>query len=372
MKLTVVQTLPALDAGGVERGTVEVAAELVRRGHRCIVISAGGQMVAELTRAGGEHLALPIGKKSLSSLLLTKKLRTVLQDSGANILHARSRLPAWISYLAWRQMDIGARPHFITSVHGPYSVNRYSKIMMQGERVIAISDFIQHYIRKYYADVDMNKVSVIPRGINPIKFPYHYKPPQSWLREWQQQYPQPNNRFIITLPGRLTRWKGQLDFINVIAKLRQSNIDVHGIIAGGAEPKRRRYLDELKTLVSSRSMDEYITFTGHRNDLKEVMSISRLVMSLSREPEAFGRTALEALGLGVPVIAYDHGGAREILKEIFPQGLVPALNIDAAVSRAQDFHRSLPLVPNHMPFTLERMLESTINLYQDLSRQEPS
>jgi glycosyltransferase involved in cell wall biosynthesis len=372
LKLTVIQTLPALVAGGVERGTVEVASELVRRGHRSIVISAGGRMVDELISAGSEHIALPIGRKSLTCLFLVKTLRRIIQDSGANILHTRSRLPAWLSYLAWRKIDKQSRPRFITSVHGPYTVNRYSKIMTQGEHVIAISDFIQNYISENYSGVNMDKVSVIPRGISPDKFPYGYKPSAKWLQEWQEQNPQLNNRFVITLPARITRWKGQQDFINIIAKLKQANVDVQGIIAGGAEPRRQAYLNELKALATSLGVEKEIAFTGHRNDLREIMSVSNLIMSLAREPEAFGRTALEALGLGVPVIAYDHGGASEVLNEMFPQGLVSALDTDAAAARAQEFISASPRVLEHMPFTLERMLDSTINLYQELAAQQRS
>ncbi|MFT7460545.1 MAG: glycosyltransferase involved in cell wall biosynthesis [Planctomycetota bacterium] len=367
MKLIVVQTLPALNSGGVERGTIEVAGELVKRGHRAIVISAGGQLVDELTGVGGEHIDLGIGKKSLSSLLLIRKLRKIIQASGANILHSRSRLPAWISYLAWRAMDKDTRPAFVTSVHGPYSVNRYSKIMTRGEGVIAISDFIHRYIGDNYPDVDLSKISVIPRGINPVKYPYGYKPSPEWLNSWQREQPQLNNRFIITLPARITRWKGQQDFISVIADLKKANINIHGIIVGGAEPRRKAYYNELKTLAAFLGIDKDITFVGHRNDLKEIMSISNLVMSLSREPEAFGRTSLEALGLGIPVIAYDHGGASEVLNKLFPQGLVPALDPFAAAKRALEFHSAPPLVPDSNPFTLANMLDSTLNLYQELA-----
>jgi glycosyltransferase involved in cell wall biosynthesis len=367
LKLSVIQTVPALDAGGVERGTIEVAGELVQRGHRAIVISAGGRMVEKLTALGAEHIDLPVGRKSPTTLLFVKKLREIIKASGVNILHARSRLPAWISYLAWRTTDESFRPSFVTSVHGPYSVNRYSKIMMRGERVIAISDFIQHYISDNYSDVDMGKVSVIPRGINPLNFPYRYSPSKKWLQHWHEQQPQLAGSLIITLPARITRWKGQLDFVRIIDELRKANINAHGIIAGGVERKSEAYFDELKSFILSSGVDQHITLTGHRDDLREVMSISNLVLSVSREPEAFGRTSLEALALGIPVIAYDHGGASEVLNRIFSQGLVPALDIDAAVRRAIEFLRSPPQVPDNNPFTLSSMLDSTLNVYQDLA-----
>ena len=369
LNLTVIQTLPALNAGGVERGTIDVASELVRRGHRSIVVSAGGQMLDELLATGSEHINLPIGKKSLTTLLLVKELRRIMQDYKANILHSRSRLPAWISYLAWKNLDETSRPHFVTSVHGPYSVNKYSKIMTRGEKVIAISEFVQNYIHENYTDIDMNNVVVIHRGIDASRFPYAYKPAQQWIQEWQQQNPQLDKRYVITLPARITRWKGQLDFIEIIAKLVQEKSNVHGIIAGGAESRQVPYLDELKAKVRSLSLDKHISFIGHRNDLREVMSISNLVMSLAREPEAFGRTALEALALGVPVVAYDHGGASEVLNRMFPQGLVKALDKDAVKLKVIQFKQKSPKVAEALPFPISAMLDATLKLYSELATQ---
>jgi glycosyltransferase involved in cell wall biosynthesis len=367
LKLKVIQLLPALNAGGVERGTIEVAGELSRRGHQAVVVSAGGRLLDELEENGAEHICLDIGKKSPASLLLVKKLRGLFQRSNANIIHARSRMPTWLAYLAWRKMDEDSRPRFITSVHGPYSANAYSKIMTRGERVIAISDFIREYISTNYRDVDMHKVSVIPRGIHPELYPRGYKPAQKWLEQWHKQYPQLLNACVITLPARITRWKGQEDFINIIGNLNKMNVEVYGVIAGGVETRRRSFQDELTNLVQARGLDKKIIFTGHRNDLREVMSVSNLIMSLARSPEAFGRTALEALGLGVPVIAYDHGGASEVLKNIFPTGLVPALDQAAATNRALEFILHPPKLIKDNPFTLNRMLDSTLGLYEELA-----
>lgn len=147
MKPTVLQILPELDCGGVERGTLDVAAELVRRGHRSIVVSGPGRLVPQLIAEGSEHINLPVGKKSIFSARLIPMLRKLFLEQQIDIIHARSRLPAWLAYLAWKKLDPLNRPAFITTVHGPYSVNRYSKIMTRGERVIAISE----YIKKIYS-----------------------------------------------------------------------------------------------------------------------------------------------------------------------------------------------------------------------------
>ncbi|MCG8323936.1 MAG: glycosyltransferase, partial [Thiotrichales bacterium] len=140
MPLSVIQALPALEVGGVERGTLEVAAELAARGHRSIVISSGGRLVSELARAGSEHINCPIGKKSLLTFRHVFTLREIFRRQNIDIVHARSRLPAWLCWLALRGMPADRRPAFITTVHGPYSVNAYSRIMCYGKHVIAISE----------------------------------------------------------------------------------------------------------------------------------------------------------------------------------------------------------------------------------------
>ncbi|MEX2524543.1 MAG: glycosyltransferase family 4 protein [Gammaproteobacteria bacterium] len=364
LSLTVVQVLPALEAGGVERGTVEVAAELVRRGHRAIVVSGGGRLETELTGTGAEHMRLAVGRKSPLTLRHVFALRRILERTNADILHPRSRLPAWIARLAWRGMPPERRPHFITSVHGPYSVNAYSRIMVRGERIIAISGFIHKYIMENYPDTEHERIVIIPRGVDPARFPHGYRPPREWLSQWRQQQPQLQGKFIACLPARITRWKGQEDFLKIIARLRDAGIPVHGLAVGGAEHRRQRFLHELQQTVEKSGLQEYITFLGHRGDLREIMSSADVVFSLAREPEAFGRTALEALSLGTPVIGYDHGGAGEVLQEIFPAGRVAPLNVTAAADKAALFYRQPPAVPDNNPFTLQRMLDATLSLYQ--------
>lgn len=361
--LTVIQTLPALEVGGVERGTLEVAAELVKRGHRSIVISAGGRLVDQLTAAGSEHIEMPIGKKSPLTLRYIPAIRALIRREQATILHARSRLPAWISYLAWRGMDPAVRPRFITTVHGPNSVSPYSKIMTYGEQVIAVSKFIHGYILGNYPDTDPKKITIIPRGVSPEKFPFGYQPDAQWLGAWRAQYPHLQGKFLLTLPGRISRRKGQEEFIDMVAALIASGLDIHGLIVGGPLPKQRDLFDKLKKKTVALGIADHITFTGYRDDIREIASISNIVLMLSNKPESFGRTALEALCLGTPVIAYDHGGAAEILQAIFPEGLIQHNDTDAAIKLIKQFYQNTPAVPDRNPFTLQRMLDSTLDLY---------
>jgi glycosyltransferase involved in cell wall biosynthesis len=368
LKPTVLQILPELDCGGVERGTLEVAAELVRRGHRSIVVSGAGQMVPQLILEGSEHIDLPVGKKSvLSAIKLIPKLRQLFKDQRIDIIHARSRLPAWLAYLAWKKLDPDNRPGFVTTVHGPYTVNRYSKIMVSGERVIAISEYIKNYILENYPDIDENKIEIIHRGISKEKFPYGYKPSEKWLKNWNNKYPLLANKFIITLPGRVTRWKGHNDFIDIITHSLNEGLNVHGLIAGGTDRGKEKYLNELKSIINSKGMENHFTFLGQRNDMKEIMSVSNIVLSLAMIPEAFGRTALEALSLGTPVIAYSHGGAAEVLGEMFPEGKAKPHCTDEVNSIINKFYKTTPKVEHQNAFALSAMLDKTIAIYNSFS-----
>jgi len=375
MKLTVVQVLPALESGGVERGTLEVAEELVRQGHRSIVISDGGQLVSHLTDVGSEHVQWPLGEKSLLTLKWIPKLRRFLKACNADVLHARSRVPAWVAYLAWRGMKPGRRPRFVTTVHGLYSVNVYSAVMTRGEVVIAVSDTAQRYIEQNYLNTEAAaaRTRTIYRGVDPELFPYGYRPTDAWFKLWFAQYPMLRDRHVITLPGRLTRLKGHEDFIELLNRLSARGLPVHGLIVGGQDPRRLPYARQLHSEIRARGLEDRITFTGQRTDMRDIYAASRIVLSLSRKPESFGRTVLEALSIGVPVIGYDHGGVGEILEKIFPDGRVSLDDLDMLETRVAALLKDKQArVAESSPFSLQRMLNETLMLYNELSAHKQS
>jgi glycosyltransferase involved in cell wall biosynthesis len=365
-RLSVAQLLPALNGGGVERGTLEVARELVKRGHRSIVISAGGRLVPELVNAGSEHLAWPLGVKSPLTLRWVWPLRRWLTAQRVDILHVRSRLPAWIGWLAWRGMNPATRSRFVTTVHGRYSVSRYSAIMTRGERVIAVSQTVRDDLHRHYPELPAERIQLIPRGVNPTEFPHGYQPSTAWRNAWHRQYPQLHNALVLTLPGRLSRLKGHADFIALIARLRESGLPVCGLIVGGEEPGRQRYAAGLRDTVRMRGLSDVVLFTGHRSDMREIYAASTLALSLSAQPESFGRTVLEALSLGTPVVGYDHGGVGEILARLYPVGLTPLGDEVALTTKVAELLIAAPPVPPEPAFPLQRMLDETLALYETL------
>ena len=365
--LTVVQLLPKLDVGGVERGTLQIAQALVHAGHRAIVVSAPGRLVSELEASGAEHVALAIGAKRLSSLRHVRTLADFLRRERVDVVHARSRLPAWLGALALRLLPRASRPAWVTTVHGPYTVNRYSRIMTSGERVIAISEFIRDYICSNYPQVAADRVVVIPRGVERDRYAAGFVPSAAWLARWQQDHPTLVDVPLLILPGRLTRWKGQLEFIDVIAELRRRDVRVHGLIVGAAELRREHYAEELRRRVVGLALQRDVSFLGQRNDLRELLSIARIACSLTIEPEGFGRTTIESLSLGTPVVGYDHGGTGEILRAVYPQGLVPLRAVGAAVDRIAALLTQPVAVPRDHPYTVERLQQATLAVYQSLA-----
>lgn len=365
-RLTVVQMLPALNAGGVERGTLEMARALVTAGHRSIVISSGGRLVAQLEREGSEHITLPVQRKSIASLFQVRPLRALINSIKPDIIHARSRVPAWMAWLALRKIPEATRPRFITTVHGLHSVSPYSAIMTRGDKVIAISETVRNYIRQNYPQCPEERIVLINEGIDPVDFPYDYQPSAAWLAQWQAEFPELSGKKVLALPGRLTRLKGHASFIQLIKALAPSHAGIHGFIIGGAEAKKAAYANELKTQIAQAGLADRISFTGHREDMRDVLSQCDLVFSLSTKPETFGRTVLEAILLGKPVIGWDIGGVAEILRACYPQGIT-ANGDEAELLKVTAHWLETPTRPAHATaFPLDAMVKKTLQLYASM------
>ena len=366
--MKVVQALPALDSGGVEQGVLEVGAALVAAGHESIVVSAGGRLVGPLEEAGSRHVRRDIGRKSLATLLRAPALRRWLANERPDILHVRSRLPAWVAWRAWRAMPAHARPRFVTTVHGLYSPGAYSAVMTRGERVIAVSDTARAYVLANYPKAGTANLVRIHRGVDKSRFHRGFRPAPEWLATWRRDYPDLAGKLLVTLPGRLTRLKGHHDFIDMLDAARAKHPNVVGLIVGGADAKRQRYKAELQRRGGP------VVFTGHRDDLREILAVSAAAVSLSTHPESFGRAVLEALSLGTPVVGYAHGGVGELLASVFPPGqAAPGDSADAArvLCRILDDQAAARGAVRDHDFTVQRMCAETLMLYEEIVRQGP-
>lgn len=365
-KLTIVQVLPNLISGGVEKGVLEVAKYITLKGHESIVISGGGRMVDALECDGSKHIKWDIGRKSLITFFYIIKFIKLINNKKIDIIHARSRLPAWIVFLALKFINKNKRPHFITTVHGFNSISFYSSIMTKGERVIVVSKSIKFFITKYYK-INAAKIVLNYRGIDPKEFNKNKLLSKEWIYSWENQFPFLKNKILLCLPSRITKRKGHEDFINLIYKLKQDNLNVHGLIVGDAKSLTDKYLHLLKKQINDNGLNKDITFTGYRKDIKNIMAISNIVFSLSREPESFGRTAIESIKLKTPFIGYDHGGVGEQLRMIFPEGLVQLNNKEDLYNNTKRIIRKKPAVKNTNLFELDNMLKNTLKIYEEVS-----
>jgi len=359
----VVQALVALNVGGSELVAAELTEHLVKAGHRVTVIAASGPLQARIDSSGAQHLAWSIGKKSLTTLIYVSHLARWLRRERPDVLHVHSRMPAWICRMALQRVEPSLRPVFITSVHGHYSINRYSAIMTSGDYVVAVSNDIREYILRNYPVTDPARVVTIHGGTSPQSFPYGYRPDASWFSTTFNEFPALRGKRWLCLPGRLSRYKGHSVFIELLAALAQEFPDVHGVVVGKARPGSR-FRSELEGLAGRSGVLERITFTGVRLDIRDWMAASAIVFNLcSDPPEAFGRTMPEALHLGVPAIGWDHGGVREVLAEMFPEGAVRPDDPAELLSRTRAFLQNPPTVLPSTAFLLEDSLNRNMQLY---------
>jgi glycosyltransferase involved in cell wall biosynthesis len=360
------QLLPALNAGGVEQATLEIGQALVLAGHRSIVVSAGGRLTARLQAEGSEHITLDIGRKSPATLRHAWSMRRLFSQLRPDIVHARSRLPAWLARTALSGWH-GARPHFITTVHGLNSPGFYSSIMIRGERVICVSNTVRDYVLRHYPQVDPARLTVIPRGVDPADFPYGFQPGDAWREAFFAEFPQLSGSLLLTLPGRGTRLKGHADAIDLLAGLRARGLDCRLLLLGARQPGREAYIAGLEQIARDRAVADYLAISAPRNDVREIYAVSALVLQLSQQPEAFGRTVLEALSLCRPVLGYAHGGVGELLAELYPEGRIAPGDLTRLVERAAELLRVAPPIAPLTRYRLVDMQASTLDLYEQVA-----
>ncbi|TGD71002.1 glycosyltransferase [Mangrovimicrobium sediminis] len=363
--MTVLQVLPGLDSGGVERGTVDLARELVRRGHRSLVMSSGGRLQAQLEAEGSTHITYPVHRKSLASLWRVPGLRRELDELAPDVIHVRSRIPAWMVWLAVGKRPPGQRPALVSTFHGLYSVSRYSAIMGCGDRVIAISDCVRDYITGNYPQVDPARITRIHRGVDTAQFPAGFTPSPEWRDTFFADYPAARDKPLLLMPGRLSRWKGQLEFIELLARLRGANIACHGLVAGEGDPGKEAYREELVARAAELGIAGDLSFLGHRSDMAELYAVASVVCNLSQHAEPFGRTVIEALAVGTPVVAWNEGGPAESLRESLPAGLVTKGDMDALAAAVSGFLAAPPAVSLPASFTLQAQVEATLAVYRE-------
>lgn len=370
---TVLQVLPALESGGVERGTLEIAAAIQHAGGRALVASAGGRMTAGLERVGAHHFSAPLAVRSPWHIWRNAAiLEDLIVREQVDIVHARSRAPAWSAWIAARRAGVP----FITTYHAPYSENvpgkrRYNAIMARGRIVIAISHFIAELIGARHA-IPSDRIRIIPRGVDPALFDparINGERVPKLARAWRLDDGQPT----IMLPGRLTRWKGQAVLVEALARL--SNPDAVVVLVGD-DQGRGRYVAELAALAQRLGVAHRLRMVGNCDDMPAALKLSDVVVNASTEPEGFGRVVIEAQAMCRPVIGTDHGGAAETIEHGVTGWRVPpgdasalAAQLDAvlaqpAAARLAMGARARAVVQAR--YTVRAMQDATLDVYRDV------
>jgi glycosyltransferase involved in cell wall biosynthesis len=373
-KGTVLQVLPRLVMGGVERGTIDVAAALVAYGWNAVVASEGGPMARELDRIGAKHVALPLAAKNPFVIRNNiDRLAGLIMQCNADIVHARSRAPAWSARYAAQRTG----RHFVTTFHNAYGIGsflkqRYNAVMATGERVIAISQFVANHVASTYG-VGPDRLRLIPRGVDVTRFDPDTVSPERMVR-LMHAWRLPDGAHTVLLPGRLTRWKGQLVFIEALARLNRP--DVHAVILGAGDAGYRR---ELEKAVAASGGGATFRFIDDCPDMAAAYMLADIVVSASTQPEGFGRIIIEAQAMGRPVIATAHGGAQETITPGDTGWLVPpgdAAALAAALAQALDQDPAARLAMSRREiahvrtyFTSSLMAARTLTVYRELLPQ---
>ena len=314
--MIVLQVIPQLDAGGAERTTLEMAEAVVGEGGRALVATQGGRLEAELEALGGEVVHMPLASKNPLTLWRnTGRLAALIRREGVEIVHARSRAPAWSA--KWAADRTGA--HFVTTYHGTYNARsglkrRYNSVMAKGECVIANSEFIRAHVEKEHPFARA-RLRVIPRGVDLQRFsPEAVSGARIDALAAAWGVDRTDGRRILLLPARLTGWKGQREAIRALGRIRRrGEAAMPLLLLAGDAQGREAYVSELESLIADEDLTGDVRIVGHCTDMPAALALSSLVLTPSVEPEAFGRTAAEAGAMERPVIAADHGGAREVV-----------------------------------------------------------
>lgn len=361
--MRVVQLLPELNEGGVERGVVEFSREMARRGIESIVVSAGGRLAGQIEADGGRHVVFDVcGKNPLTAPRRVLGLRRLFRRLRPDILHARSRVPAWLAYLADRPLRIP----FVTTVHGFNSVNPYSRVMTYGDRVICVSNAVREHILRHYR-VPGEKIAVIPRGVDLEQFDPG-RLDRSFMDGFSREFGL-EGRWTVTSVGRITQLKDYETFLRAVGLLRGEVPGILGLIVGGVREDKRKYFESLRKLVTALGLDRHVRFAGSQTRMAEIYALSRVVVSSSVKPESFGRTAAEALAMNVPVAATAHGGILDIVREgetgfLFRPGAPEDLK--RAILLADGLRGTAFRAFIERNFSIRSMVENTLRQYEIL------
>ena len=366
--MKIIQFVPTLESGGVEQGVLEIANALVRDGHESHVVSAGGRLVDELIQSGSRHHKWNLHIKSIFTFRLVKSLREWIISMDADVIHIRSRMPAWVVWKAYNGISKAQRPKLVSTVHGLHSVNFYSAVMTKPHNIIAVSKSSKEYIINNYTKSESKNIKLIYRGVDAGYF-NGYKPSDAWMSKWYERYPDTRSKKLLTIAGRISPLKDFKKIIHLAKAIKdESSHEFKVLIAGEAKDKHTKYLEELKSVIHKLGLSDDIYFLNFRKDIKDIYAISSIVYNTSNKPESFGRSILEPLSIGIPSVGYARGGVEEILNELYPYGAITPDDEDELLKKSLSILDGDNTQTNlNTKFLTSQMCDETIKFYKEIS-----
>ena len=371
----IVQIVPALNRGGVERGTVEIAKAIIDRGYKAVVISNGGLLESQLTRMGVTVHRLPVHSKNpLKWPFIRSKLSDILRAEGADIVHVRSRAPAWIALPVAARLSMAT----VSTIHSKFAPKNafkhlYNRKMLKADRVIAISEYVRSIVARHYAQhKSADDVAVIHRGVDTVVFDPASVNQQRIIRE-AERLNLPEDGSVVMLPARPTSWKGHEVLIRAVAALRRPDVTLLLLGAGDGSP---RFVAGLEQLARKTGLDGRLRIATGSNDMPAAFMLADVIAMPSVVPEPFGRVAVEAGAMGRPIVAFNHGGAVESVLDGKTGWLAEPNDVDDltnALASALDLSqtqraRLAKRARAHITkfFSKEKMCQKTMEIYDNL------
>lgn len=372
-KPTILQIIPELGAGGAEQGCVDVSHAIIEAGGRSIVVSNGGARVPEILKKGATHITMPVHSKNPVTLWRNiKRFKALIQKERVDLVHVRSRAPAWSAYYAAKAMNIP----FVTTCHAAYKYQkklkrRYNEIMAMGDRVIAISNFISGYLKTNYGTQE-SKIRLAYRGLDLKRFQPN-KVTQERLITMAKDWRLPDGCLVVLMPGRLTRIKGHHFLIDAMEKLDREDVIC---VFLGSDQGRTGYRHELEDTIAQKNMEGRFRIVSHCNDMPTAYMLASVTVCASMVPEGFGRVPVESQAMGRPTIATSHGATGETIIPGHTGWLIEPGDVDAladAIDQALNLNEGqrnylAETAMRHVAenFTVEHMCQSVLNCYTEL------
>ena len=365
------QILPSLESGGVEKGSLDLANFLSSKNINSYIISNGGRMISQLNKKNITHITLPVHSKNIFTMFLTaRKINKIIKNNHINIVHVRSRAPAWmLKFIKIKSFQTISTFH---NIYGSefFLKKKYNLAMSSVDKIVAISEFVKSSIIKLY-QIDSKKITVIHRGIDTDFFAPILKINDD-IKKFLIKFNLPPDKKIILFPGRLTEWKGQVSFLNVLEQYNSNEILCYFV----GDDKNLSYTKKLFQEIKKRKLDNVCRITGQisQNNLKLFYFCSDVIISAPLKPEGFGRVISEGLSMKKIVLSYNYGGAKEQLADldsilkIAPHDQTDLKNkIDRVFKLSSSYKERIGSISrNHIinNFSKEKMLNKYLNLYK--------